>query len=108
MSISYWGYSADASLFDATICSIAFVLFGILTIIFSFKNLGSANAILGFADLIIFIIVTICKIYGLSQNVPDYKYYTKYGAGFYLVILSSISICIGGFITKIETDKRKQ
>lgn len=28
--------------------------------------------------------------------------------GFYLVILSSICICVGGFITKIETDKKKK
>lgn len=108
ISISAYWQSAEVSLFDATICSISLVLFGVLTIIFSFRNSGSANAILGFADLIILIIVTIFKIRDLSENIPDYKIYTKFGIGFYLVILSSICICVGGFMTKIETDKRKQ
>jgi hypothetical protein len=100
VSVSIFGFSQSVSLIQGD--GKIFLVFVVIAIILSIKNINIGVIVTGVLCIIL-MIVEMVNLGGIDEELTDFV--TK-GAGYYLMILSSIGVLVSG-IVKYVMDKKK-
>lgn len=100
VTVSIFGFSQSVSLIQGD--GKIFLVFVVIAIILSIKNINIGVIVMG----VLCIILMIVEMVSLGGIDSDYADFVTKGAGYYLMILSSIGVLVSG-IVKYLKDKKK-